>query len=226
MDGDEIRRGVGEGQGVDVAMAHLGVADVGLLEVEAGDGQHLAARIDADGLSGVTGKDLEHGAGAGAEIDMELDGRTARQPQHGGFHILLAHMQRAEAFPIAGVFAEVGCGCLGALVANFFEAGEVAGQFGVMAGQQVDDGAGEGAAQIILAHAEQHPVAFLVAGDQPGLGHQLEMAADARLALPEDLGHLADVEFAMGEHEQDAYPCRFRRRPQSRQQFFHCSPFR
>ena len=57
-----------------------------------------------------------------------------------------------------------------------------------------------------IGQAEEHPAPLAEARDQPGLGHQLQMPADARLALPEDLGQVLDVQLAAGEQRQDAQP--------------------
>ena len=59
--------------------------------------------------------------------------------------------------------------------------------------------------------AEEHPAPLAEARDQPGLGHQLQMAADARLALSEDLGQVLDVQLAAGEQRQDAQARRLAR---------------
>ena len=51
---------------------------------------------------------------------------------------------------------------------------------------------------------EVDPRALAEALDEPGLGHELEMPADARLALAEDLRQILDVELAAGQQRQDA----------------------
>ena len=40
--------------------------------------------------------------------------------------------------------------------------------------------------------------------DETGFGHQLQMPADARLALAEDLGQVLDVQLGLGQQRQDA----------------------
>ena len=50
MDGDEVGIVVGEGEREDIAMAHLQMAQSRIFDRSAGDGQHLAARINADAL--------------------------------------------------------------------------------------------------------------------------------------------------------------------------------
>ena len=62
-----------------------------------------------------------------------------------------------------------------------------------------------------IGEAEEHPAPLAEARDQPRLCHQLQVAADARLALSEDLGQVLDVQFAAGEQRQDAQARRLAR---------------
>src|SRR5690606_10127130 len=52
------------------------------------------------------------------------------------------------------------------------------------------------------------PASLARALDEAGFRQQLEMAADARLALAEDTRHVLDVELACREQQQDAQPRR------------------
>jgi len=54
----------------------------------------------------------------------------------------------------------------------------------------------------------EHPASLAEAVDQPRLGQQLQMAADARLALAENLGQILDVEVAALKQRQQAQPGR------------------
>ena len=57
-----------------------------------------------------------------------------------------------------------------------------------------------------IGEAEEHPAPLAEARDEPSLGHQLQVTADARLALSKDLGQVLDVQLAAGEQRQDAQP--------------------
>ena len=72
---------------------------------------------------------------------------------------------------------------------------------GVEAG---DQRAGELGARATLGEAEERPGAFAEALDQPGLDQEPEMARDARLRLPQDLGQVGDRQFGLGEQRQHA----------------------
>ena len=55
-----------------------------------------------------------------------------------------------------------------------------------------------------LGEAEEDPRALAETGDEPGFSHQLQMTADARLALPEDLGEVLDVQLGGGKQRENA----------------------
>ena len=54
--------------------------------------------------------------------------------------------------------------------------------------------------------SQEHPAAFLAPFEDPSIGEDLEVARDTRLALPKDLGELADRQFHNPEQRQDAQP--------------------
>ena len=160
--------------------------------------------INAEGLLGLGREEFQDAARARAEIDQGFDPLLAEHGLHGSFHILFTDVQRAEFFPVGGIAAEIAGGQLGPLGSNGFKAGEIAGKGAIVAGQHIDDGARQGSAQAFFTQAEEHPIALLVARHQACFDHELEMAADARLALAQDLGEFADIEFAVGEDKENA----------------------
>ena len=153
------------------------------------------------GLGGARSKERQNSSGSGAEIEKATERIAASHLDHGGLDIRLAHMQRAQSFPVLGIGAEIGGSILSALAANLFHPGEITDEHRIRAGEQVDDRPGQSGATRVLAETEKHPTAFLVARKKPSLGHQLKVAAHPGLALSQYLGQLTDVEFAMGEDE-------------------------
>ena len=65
---------------------------------------------------------------------------------------------------------------------------------------------------------EIDPAPLAEALDQAGLGQKLQVAADARLALAQDLGQVLDVELAGGEQHEDAQARRLGRGLERRHQ--------
>ena len=55
---------------------------------------------------------------------------------------------------------------------------------------------------------------FAEPGDEAGFGHEFQVAADARLALSQNLGQILDVQFGAREQGQDAQARGLARAPQ------------
>ena len=187
----------------------------------AGEAEHFAALVDADSLAGERGEQFEHAAGAGAEIEQDVDIGGADQAGERGLDLGLGDVQGADLVPMAGNPAEIG---LGGALPGLDDARQtlaIALQERVIGRQQVDDEAGHGCAGAGLGQTEQHPAPLLVAVDQTGLAHQLEVTADPRLALRQDGGELGDVEFAMRQDEQKPEPGAFGTGAQTLEQILH-----
>ena len=56
------------------------------------------------------------------------------------------------------------------------------------------------------ASRKKAQVPFAETLDQPGLGQELEMARDARLRLPQDVGEIGHGQFGLGQQREDAQP--------------------
>ena len=80
VDDDEVGAAGAAVEIGDIAEPHLRVADIGGGELGARHRDHLAARIDADGAAIVVLEQLEHAAGAGAEIDQQVDHPALHAP--------------------------------------------------------------------------------------------------------------------------------------------------
>ena len=69
-----------------------------------------------------------------------------------------------------------------------------------------------------MGQAIEDPGALRQALDQPAIGQQAQMARDPRLALPQDLGDLADRQLAFGQQRHQPQAGGFARRAQTLQQ--------
>jgi hypothetical protein len=174
VDDDEVEAAAGEGRGVDVALAQLD-PQARLLEVGAGDGQHGMARIEADGAARPRPEELQHAAGAGAEVEEAADRLRADGVEDRGLDLVLGGVERAQPVPVRRQALEEGPRRDRAARPHLGEAGAVAGEPVVAAVEGGEDGAqdlGRGGA---LAEAEEGPGAFAVPLDEAGLGQELEM---------------------------------------------------
>ncbi len=130
-------------------------------------------------------------------------------------------MQPAQAVPLRRHVLEVGGGGLGAAHAHLLEPPEIPRELAVARGQQVHEGASEGRALAGLVDAVEHRDAFAVTLQQPRLDQELQVARDARLALPEDLDELRDAELRVSAEREQPQPGRLPGGAQSREQSLH-----
>ena len=201
---DRVRRVIGERQVVDVGLAHLHMRQAGALQLGARIGEHGRAQVEAEAAPEARAEQLEHAPRSRAEIDEQIERAVAERAGDGGLHVGLGDVQRADAVPIGGVGLEVGLrGCL-ALVLQGFGAAQVAHDQRVATVDALEDQPGKLATLPGLGEAEVHPAALRGALDQPGLGQQLQVAADARLALAQDAGEVLDVQLARRQQHEHA----------------------
>jgi hypothetical protein len=85
--------------------------------------------------------------------------------------------------------------------------------------ERAEEMLGEPRAGLGLGEPEIGERALGRAGDQAGIEEELQVARDARLALPEDGGEVLDGEVAGREQRQDSQPRRLAGGPQRRN---HC----
>jgi hypothetical protein len=60
-----------------------------------------------------------------------------------------------------------------------------------------------------VGEAKKRPASLAEAFHQAGVGEQLQVARDARLRLPQNLGQVGDRQLGFGEERQHAQPRRF-----------------
>ena len=162
------------------------------------------AEIEAERAGGARREQLEHAPRAGAEIDEQREGPRPKRLVHRGLDVSLGDMQRADPVPLAGMLPEI---ALRRILPRLLDGGgarAVAGEDGVGGIEARHDRRGKLRFAACIGQTEEHPAPLAEARDQPGLGHQLQMTADARLALAEDLGQVLDVQLAAGKQRQDA----------------------
>ena len=140
-------------------------------------------------------------------VPRSTNKRERARPQrlgHGRLDLLLGDIERADAVPVGGMLAEVGLrGCL-ALALQGFGALGVAADDGIVGVDGFEQASRQPAAVRAVGDVEIDPASLAEALDQSGLGEKLQMPADARLALAQDLGQILDVELAGRQQQQDA----------------------
>ncbi len=199
---------VGKRQIVDVALPHVRAPGSAAFELRARVGQHGRAQVDAEAAPIALAEELEHAPRSGAEVEEEIERARAQRLRDDGLHVRLGHVQGADAVPFAGVGLEVGLSRLLALLPQGLCAPPVADKDRIGAVHGLEDQPRERPALASLGQPEIHPAAFRRALHQPGLGQQLQMPADAGLALPQDAREVLDVELSRREQHDQAQPRR------------------
>ncbi len=183
----------------------------GFLEPRAGERQHLRRLIHADGADGERREQLQHAAGAGAEIEEILDRRLADDLADRGLDALFGNMERAQFIPIRRMGGEIAGRLFGALAAHFGEPRTIAGEHGIVGGEPGENIAAERGGGAAMRHQEKRPGAFAMALDEPGFDQKLQMPRDARLRLAENGDELADGQLRLGKEREQAQPRLFAR---------------
>ena len=210
MHDDEIEGVALDGRRVDVALTQLHIAQAGLIEPGAGDGEHGGALVDADGVIGERRDELQHAAGAGAQIERLANALAPQRLENRGFDALLRRVHRANAVPVGGALGEIGGGLLAARFAGHVEPGAVGLQHGIVGADAGDEIARERA--MALGKPEERPGPLALSLGQPGVDQQLEMARNARLRLAEDGDELAHRQLGLAEQAEQPQPRNLARR--------------
>ena len=134
----------------------------------------------------------------------ERNGRSDERIADRALDRLVGDMELADAIPLRGVRAEIILRRRGARGPHRREPVAVARDHRILGVEPGDQLARELGAAAAFGQAEERPGALAEALDQPGLGQELEMARDARLRLPQDLGEVGHRQFGLGQQHEDA----------------------
>ena len=128
--------------------------------------------------------------------------------------LALGDVERADRVPLAGMAGEIALGRGGAVGADRGEPGGIGGeQHARPSGSaQRSSSSNSGATRAGSARLQEHPAAFLAPLGEAGVGQDLDVARDARLALAEHLGELADRQLHRAQQREDAQPRRIGQR--------------
>ena len=191
-------------QVVDVALAHAAILQAGAIEPGAGQRQHVERQIEAEAALDVIGEQLQHAAGAGAEIEQRADRLVGERAADRFFHGGIGDMKFSDAVPLGGVPAEIILCRGGARGAHRGEPLAVAGDDRVVGIEPRDHRARDVGGAAALAQTEERPRAFAEALDQAGLGEEAQMPRKAGLRLAQNLGEVRDRQLGLGDQRQNA----------------------
>ena len=129
------------------------------------------------------------------------------------FDLAFCDMERTDLVPAAGDIGEVAVGGVRALSPDGLDPRGIRGE------QRLGRGIGPAIDQrehrldpLRIGQRQEHPAAFLAALENSRIGENLEVARDARLALPQDLRELANRKLHQPQERDDAQPGRVGKR--------------
>ncbi len=206
VDDDAVRRLVGERQRVHVALAQAR-GDPCRFELHPGEAQHLRRPVDSNRLARARAEQFDHPAGARPDVEQAAEGPTAEQPVDRALDLAFGDVERADLVPHLGMAGEIAVRGFGAVGPDGFGARGVGRKqrLGRRVGPAVDqrehrlDAVGFGQRQ-------EDPAAFLAALEGAGVGEDLEVPRNPRLALSQHLRQFADRQLHQAQQREDAQP--------------------
>ena len=184
---------------VDVALPHAAMAQARALEPRAREQQHVERQVDAEPALEIGPEHFQDAAGAGAEIEQRAERPLGERLADRALDRLVGDMQLADAVPFRGVRAEIVLRRGGARG----RAPPRAGRGRARSSDPWDRAwrsasRANSAAPPRSARRKNAQAPSRKRSTRPGFGQQLEMARDARLRLPQDLGEVGDRQFGLG----------------------------
>ena len=181
------------------------MAQARALDPGAGQQQHVERKIDAEPAFEVGPEHFEHAAGAGAEIEQRAERPFGERLADRALDRLVGDVQLADAVPFRGVGPEVVLRRRGARARAPPRAARGRARSSESLGSsRAISARASSAPPPRFGEPEKRPGAFAETLDQPGLDQELEVARDARLRLPQNLGEIGHRQFGLAEQREDA----------------------
>src|SRR6202007_1872527 len=188
--------------------------EAGPLKIDPGHGQHLARLVDAERALDPRRQDFEHTAGTGPD-SQQIAGVGRRDDfDKRCFDLAFVDVERTDAVPLGGIFAEIGARNVRALAFARTQSLKIQSDRGIGITARRDELSRQRAYRARLAQAIEDPAAFAEAVEETGSAQELQVTRYSRLALPQNLSKLAHSELAAGTWEIEPQPSRLRHRAQ------------
>ncbi len=178
----------------------------GFGDPQPGDVQHLVRQIEPNCRLRAAGKQREHPARAGAEVDHLPKRPLGRGGQDRGLDVGVGDIERAQLVPQRGVAFEIGLGLGRPFRPDFSQTVTISAQTSVMLIDDRQDTVENGPAGRVGGESVEGPAAVGEAFDQSAGGEKTQMPGDAGLALVHDLAEFHDRQFLGGQERDDAQP--------------------
>ena len=205
MQNHGIGRAIGQGQLVHVALAQFGGTQPGLGQLCTRQPQHLRAAVDAQRAVCLVPEKRDHPAGARADIDEAADPAPGQQRAHRRLHLGFGHIKAADRVPLLGMLVEIAFGGGRAVGAHRSKARRIGGLPVIDMPLLPDVERPQNGRHIgLVAQPQENPAAFLAPRGKTGIGKNLHMARNARLALPQHLCQLAHRQLHRAQQHENA----------------------
>ena len=186
MDDDDIEGVVRDREVEDVALANAAVANAGMIQPRAGEGQHLAAEIDSESALDLGAEHFKYPAGASAEVEQRTEWTVEQQGADFRLYGFVGGMKAADTVPIRGMAAKVVLGRLYPRGAYVSQPLAVAGNGWVGRIDGLNEAVGNRGGRSLPTAAEKGPRTLPEPLHQLGFHQQLEVARNPRLRLSKD----------------------------------------
>ncbi len=206
VDDDAVGAAVGEREGVHVALAKAR-RNARRFQLHPCQAKHFRGAVDASRVACAPGEQLDHAAGAGADVDQPAEAPAAERPFDGPLDIALGDVERTNPVPHLSVGGEIAVRGLRAFCANPLGARSIGFEQG--AGRPIRPGI-EKREQWLRplrpGKRHEHPASLLAAVEDARVAENLQVPGHPRLALAEDLCELSDGQLHDAQKRDDPKP--------------------
>src|SRR5262249_27740818 len=116
-------------------------------------------------------------------VDDKIEWPLPERFVHGGFDLAFGDVEGADPVPLTGMGFEIGLCGLGARFLHGCCPRAIASKGQIALIETCDNRTRKRSFCAAVCEAEEHPCPFAKPPDEPRLGHELQVPADARLAL-------------------------------------------
>ena len=204
MDDDAVGAGVGKRQVQEIPLNQVYRQRLAR-QFRARDAEHFGAAIERGDPARGGRENLRHPARSRTDVEEMTEPAIVHHCEHRGLDLALGDMARPDRIPFGGMFGEIALGRRRALVAHRSQPARIVRDHQRLAHRKgpaarLRDDIGDGP---LFDDPQEHPAPLAPPLDNPCLGEDADVARNARLALVEHRGQLADRQFHLAQQRDD-----------------------
>lgn len=206
---DQVERRWFERRRVGITLAEFDIANIGSIEVGAGNGKHGVTAVEPDRSIDVLSEELQHATRAGADIEQRPKRHIIGSRRHSSFDGGVGGVQRPNPVPVGGDIGKVLLRRVRSAAAHRREPIEICCQRHVELVDRSQHVIDERSQRTVRNEREVHPSALAVAIDDSSLDQEFQVPRDARLRLTTDVGEVGDGELTVAQQGDQPQSGRF-----------------